>query len=729
MHAPRRRLFTRALVRLLPITLVALAFGVVESPPAVAGPENYHIEGGGFGHGVGMSQYGSRGMADAGFGYADILRHYYSGASVGRGGGFSPLRIWLADDTTEPVETNLTAGGNVEFHNNNQLVATMTSGQTARVAVVNGAFEIFVNGNKVAGPVGGAGSNLHVHFENGGGPIRVDKTGYRYRYGVLDLFASTTRLRIVLADLSMQEYLYGLGEVPSSWPSNALKAQVVAARTYAAEKQARLGNNRSDCSCTLWTDVRDQNYTGYEKEVSTGGDLWKAAVDQTPDEVITYNGALIQAFYSSSSGGHTENSENVFFESLPYLRGVPDPHDSTPSNSLHRWSRDISRADLQNWLNTSTSTSVGTLDRIEFVPPFGVSGRVTRYFSNNDQGGVRIIGSGGTKRVSGDTFRGVVNRASGSFTKLPSSLMQIGGWPAYAPGFTGGMFLAAGKLGNTGDPDRIVTGADRGGGPHVRLFEADGTAFTGGFFAYDSRFAGGVRVATCDLFGDGPPYEIVTGPGPGGGPHVRVFGIFGTDVGGFMAYDQRFANGVFVACGDVDPTNPGGEIVTGADAGGGPHVRVFAANGTPLGGGFFAYDSRFPGGVRVAVSSGPNGNRIVTAPGAGGGPHVRTFRNDGSPTGIEFMAYDGRFTGGVFLAAGDVFGGDGRAEIITGPGQFGGPHVRLFGYNQGELLRDYMLTIDGSQGARVAGLVSPTPAIAGAGGPGTRPLVAVQPIS
>ena len=243
----------------------------------------------------------------------------------------------------------------------------------------------------------------------------------------------------------------------------------------------------------------------------------------TINETVTYQGAAIQAFYSSSSGGYTENSENVFVQALPYLRGVPDPDDSYQNPNFH-WTRDYTHDEMQRWLDAPTSTNVGTLDDIQFLPPFGVSGRVIKVV-NDSSGGVRITGSGGVKRVSGDTFQAVVNGglqadgATGFSRSLLSTLMVTGGFAAYSPAFLGGVFVATGK--NSAGGHWILTGAGEGGGPHVRMFATDGTAVGGGFFAYDQRFAGGVRVATCDFNSDGND-EIVTAPGPGRTPRARL---------------------------------------------------------------------------------------------------------------------------------------------------------------------------------------------------------------
>ena len=293
---------------------------------------------------------------------------------------------------------------------------------------------------------------------------------------------------------------------------------MLAARSYAQSKLER-------GATFLLADVRDQNYVGYDKEIGSNGANWVAAVNDTGNEMITHNGTVIQAFYSSSSGGHTENSENVFVQALPYLKGVPDPYDSANGqNSLHAWKRDFSLANMQSFVNSSSATAVGTLESIEFLDPLGVSGRVTKVVDST-HGGVRITGSDGVKRVNGTTFQSVINAAPGSGSNpLPSTLMRIGGPRPYGKGFTGGVFVAAGKLNPAGgDVDRVVTGADKGGGPHVRVLDHTGSGTGVEFMAYDPKFGGGVRVAVCHFAEDGSTDSIVTAPGAGGGPHVRVF--------------------------------------------------------------------------------------------------------------------------------------------------------------------------------------------------------------
>lgn len=130
------------------------------------------------------------------------------------------------------------------------------------------------------------------------------------------------------------------------------------------------------------------------------------------------------------------------------------------------------------------------------------------------------------------------------------------------------------------------------------------------FLAYDINFRGGVRVATGDMNRDGIA-DIITAAGPGGGPHIKVFdGLTGREIDSFFAYDAGFTGGVFVAVGNVTGDSTP-DIITGAGAGGGPHVKVFDGNKHPPRGiippspieNFFAYDAGFTGGVTVAAGN------------------------------------------------------------------------------------------------------------------------------
>lgn len=235
------------------------------------------------------------------------------------------------------------------------------------------------------------------------------------------------------------------------------------------------------------------------------------------------------------------------------------------------------------------------------------------------------------------------------------------------------------------------------------------------FDAYAAPFGGGVRVAVGDVTGDGVE-DLVTAPGAGGGPHIKVFDGVGLMNGQvnvvreFFAFDASFFGGEYLAVGQVDTSTAGQEIIIGAGAGGGAHVRVFGMTGfgMRMTNEFFAFEGGFRGGVRVAAAdtTGDGRAEVIVAAGPGGGPHVRIFDMNSSAGSVsdEFYAYDANFRGGVYVAAGELDGDATRPEIATGAGEGGGAHVRLWQktptsrYSSGKL--QFMVGA-GNMGARV----------------------------
>jgi hypothetical protein len=241
----------------------------------------------------------------------------------------------------------------------------------------------------------------------------------------------------------------------------------------------------------------------------------------------------------------------------------------------------------------------------------------------------------------------------------------------------------------------LAAGSDAGGPPIVNVYDAThGYTQKFSFTAYSPFFLGGVRVAVGDINGDGVP-DIIAGAGPGGGPEIKVFdGKSGAVIRDFFAFSPNFLGGVWVASGDINGDGFS-DIIIGADAGGGPEVIIFSGKDNSVLQALFAYDPNFMGGVRVA-SGDVNGDGIadlVTAAGPGGGPHVEVFDGKALLQGslvhlFSFFAYDPNFHGGVYLGTGDV-NGDGHADIVTGAGPGGGPNVSVFSGANGGLVQNF----------------------------------------
>ncbi len=297
-----------AAIALVPVVLVASASGQ-QAPASAYGEAVFVVSGRGWGHGVGMSQYGAYGQALAGRTYDQILGYYYSGTTIGRAGR-KEVRVLLAEGRRA-----------VTISSSTPFVATDATGTTHKLP---------------KGPLT-LRSALEVPTESGPLParqplvIRPSKKGIlsldgRLYRGKLELVSQGEFLRVVNV-VALESYIQGVvaGEVPFSWPAEVLKAQAVAARSYA------LANLVKGKPFDLYADVRSQVYLGVagEKPPTT------AAVAATAAEVVLYGGKVATTYYFSTSGGRTASAEDVFGFSVPYLVSRPDPWDKASPH--HKW--------------------------------------------------------------------------------------------------------------------------------------------------------------------------------------------------------------------------------------------------------------------------------------------------------------------------------------------------------------------------------------------------------
>lgn len=221
-------------------------------------------------------------------------------------------------------------------------------------------------------------------------------------------------------------------------------------------------------------------------------------------------------------------------------------------------------------------------------------------------------------------------------------------------GFSGGVFVAAGDVNGDGYDD-LVVGADSGAAPQVKVFNGRTMAELHSFFAYGVGFTGGVRVATGDINGDGRA-DIITGSGPGGVAHVKVFhGSTLAELRSFFAYGANFSGGVYVSGGDIDGDGIA-DIITGAGPGAGPHLKVFDGKTGSEVRSFFAYSAGFNGGVRVASGdlNGDGRSEILTSPGVGMAAAVRAFDPGSLAEVANILPYSATYTNGVYVSAASV---------------------------------------------------------------------------
>jgi stage II sporulation protein D len=264
----------------------------------------------GWGHGVGMSQYGAYGYAQHGWSAQQILAHYYPGTTVGAA-PVSVVRILLADK-----QKKLTISSDVPFKVQDGAGRwhTLAPGSVA----LGPDLQLAVDGQTTPQPLAPP-----LTFRPGAnGPLTL-KRPYRGQILVDVVDGKLRAIDIV----GLEKYLYGVvpAEMPSDWSPEALKAQAVAARSYA------LATRQVGAPFDLYSDTRSQMYLGISREQPTSN----AAVDATKGQVLMYGGKVATTYFSSTSGGTTESAVGWQGVPVPYLVSVPDPYDTI--SPYHTW--------------------------------------------------------------------------------------------------------------------------------------------------------------------------------------------------------------------------------------------------------------------------------------------------------------------------------------------------------------------------------------------------------
>jgi hypothetical protein len=410
--------------------------------------------------------------------------------------------------------------------------------------------------------------------------------------------------------------------------------------------------------------------------IDQGGPAETAGLFNWPTAIVSDGGA----FTVDSRGlPHATAGTSVHDTALPDIAAGADlPFPVTGTLTFTFFRADVNG----NPIGAPISTQV--------VPPVGTATFTTSVSSAS----TGPLGAGSYAYVV--TYSGDRNYRGGTSAAEPlivNNILAISGGPApVAPGQVA-LFNGISKTQLFGSnlnamlTDPVVVPA--AGGPNVWVFDSNTGALQFSITAYDPNFGGGVRTAIGDVNGDGVA-DIITGPGPGGGPDIHVYdGRTGAMIRQFFAFNPNFTGGVFVAAGDVNGDGFA-DISVGADAGGGPNVMVFNGKDGAMLDNFFAYDPGFTGGVRVAAGDLTGNGRadIITGAGPGGGPNVKVFRASDLALLQSFFAYDAAFTGGVYVAAGDT-SGTGKMNIVTGAGAGGGPNVAVFNGGDVAMLQSF----------------------------------------
>ena len=403
-------------------TLLASLLSILIFTPtahAVDAPLVFSFHGSGYGHGVGLSQMGARSMALAGKTSSEILQYFYkdvaieakddskilrvnighmlSTAKIASATKDSLIQIYQGDIGDQTDAIALASGNTVNFSIIGSTVSPkVTAGKATQTLTRNRVFTIRWSGTRYL-----AGADTVVSVTHSG-------LTQKYRYGQMQIKAvkSAAGYRIELTNSVRlaDEYLWGVSEMPSYWPTASIEAQAIASRTYALSKA---GVYRASCDCDLNGEISDQTFLGYAKELEKKyGAIWKATVTRTQGLTITQGGVPITAYFFSSSGGKTELAVNAWGSAKTFTQIVDDPGslDLTLNPRFVSWDREVSQSVVA----------------AAFLLPDVVSLEILTINESGTVGQIQATSSTGVQAVlRGETFR--------SRTKIPSAWFTLVG--------------------------------------------------------------------------------------------------------------------------------------------------------------------------------------------------------------------------------------------------------------------------------------------------------------
>ncbi|HEY9646146.1 MAG TPA: SpoIID/LytB domain-containing protein [Chroococcidiopsis sp.] len=313
---------------------------------------------------------------------------------LGKRSGWLSLLVWLAMVAPALAELELRVAveqdaSQVRVGSSTPAVLRDPAGQVLGELPANSAIELSEEAGRIT--VGDWQAGAVWVEPDQDGLVYIGDNWYRGRVLVVRTGSGLTAVNYV----DLEQYLYSVvgGEMPTNWNLEALKSQAVAARSYVLYQRQSNANTVFDVGDT----TRWQVYEGIKEEAPST----RAAVDQTRGQVLTYNGQIIEAVFHSSSGGRTENVEDVWSSPLPYLRSVQDYDQIAP---VYQWSETIPADRLRQLV-----TGVGNI--ISMVPEETTpNGRIVS---------MRVVGDAGTRTISGNDLRSALNLRSTLFSVVP----------------------------------------------------------------------------------------------------------------------------------------------------------------------------------------------------------------------------------------------------------------------------------------------------------------------